>query len=95
MNYKIESFIFILFILLKLIKMISFLYSILCCIIIFILNELFEQEVKQLFFYPVLIFQIILTILLLQEDKYCITQLRHKLNQSYILTNDCYDKKKI
>ena len=75
--------------------MISLLYSVLCFIIIFILNELCEQEVKQLFFYPVLIFQTILTIVLLQEDKYCITQLRHKLNQSYILINDCYDKKKV
>ena len=75
--------------------MISFLYSIMCFIIIFILNQLCEQEVKQLFFYPVLIFQTILTIILIQEDMYCITQLLHKLNQSYIFTNDCYDKKKV
>ncbi len=75
--------------------MISFLYTFLCIIIIFMLNQLCNQEFKQLFFYPVLIFQTILTIVLLQEDKYCIEQLKNKLNQSYMLLNDCYGKKKV
>jgi hypothetical protein len=88
-------FAFNLFILLKLSRMISLLYSIICIILIFVLNQLCEQEFKQLFFYPVLIFQMILTVVLLEEDMYCIRQLRHKLNQSYVLLNDCYGKKKV
>lgn len=78
----------------RLFKMISLLYSVLCFIIIFILNELFDQECKQLFIYHILIIQAIISILLIKEDKYCIIQLKNKLYQSYMLLNDLYCKKK-
>lgn len=75
--------------------MISILYSVICFIIIYLINEILIEEYKSFAFYLILIIQGILTTLLRTEDKYCITQLRHKLNQSYILLNDCYCKKKV
>jgi hypothetical protein len=68
--------------------MISLLYSLLCIIIIIILG--LDNVI-----YPVLILQTILTLALLKEDRYCIEQLKNKLNQSYMLLNDCYGKKKV
>jgi hypothetical protein len=75
--------------------MISILYSVICFIIIYLINISLIEEYKSFAFYLILIVQGILTTLLRAEDKYCITQLRNKLNQSYILLNDCYCKKKV
>ena len=75
--------------------MISILYSIICFINIYIINQLFGDDFTEVFFYPVLICQTFLTILLLREDKYCIKQSQIKLHQSYKVLNDMYSKKKV
>lgn len=74
--------------------MISFLYSLTCFMIIYLITEIIIEEYKALSFYLILITQGILTTLLSVEDKYCIIQIKNKLHQSYILLNDMYSKKK-